>query len=97
MGNHKHNSAAKTRNSEATDSNETLKPKRERVAAKSRLLVPPPPGISAELNTLLACMPNDVVARVIKSDSLILELAKRQYMKSGHDIDQHDDIRSKLR
>jgi hypothetical protein len=67
------------------------------MAAKSRLLVAPPPGISTELNTLLGSMTNDVIAPVTKSDSLILELAKRQYTKAGHEVDQHDNMRSKLR
>ncbi len=83
--------------SDTTDGGiETRQPK-ERVAAKSRLLLPPPPGISHELNRLLSAMMPDNVSRVVKSDSLILDLAKRQYMKHGHDLDQHDSIRSKLR
>ena len=45
----------------ATASDATKRP-RQRVAAKSRLLVPPRPGVGSELNNLLSSMTNDVVA-----------------------------------
>ncbi len=40
---------------------------------------------------------NDDVALVVKNDSLIIEVAKREYLKLGHDVTQHCYIRNKLR
>lgn len=59
--------------------------------------MPPQPGVSKLPNTLQASMIADDVARVVKSVWLVLELVKRQYMKHGHDVDQYENIRSKLR
>ncbi|XP_022109705.1 uncharacterized protein LOC110989543 isoform X2 [Acanthaster planci] len=37
------------------------------------------------------------VAMVVKNNTLIVELAKRKYMKLGHDVDQHGYIRNRVR
>ena len=42
-------------------------------------------------------MKRDAVALVVKNDSLIIEVAKREYLKLGHDVGQHGYIRNKLR
>ncbi|KAK6168062.1 hypothetical protein SNE40_021963 [Patella caerulea] len=70
---------------------------RERMASKSILLKPAPCGVLAPLNQILAPMKSDEISRIVQSDDLILEVAKREFMKAGHDEDQHNYIRSKLR
>ncbi|KAK6164995.1 hypothetical protein SNE40_023743 [Patella caerulea] len=42
-------------------------------------------------------MKSDNISRIAKSDHLILELAKREYLKQGHNKEQHNYIRTKLR
>ena len=64
---------------------------------KSKLLMPPPVGVRHELQALLVPMNSDTVSRIVKSDSLILELARREFLRIGHDKDQHNHIRNKLR
>ena len=73
------------------------KGKRKRLAHTRKLLIPTPVGMSANVHRLLQSMINDDVARVIKNDSLILDLAQREYLKHGHDLDQHSMIRGTLR
>ena len=69
----------------------------ERMMTKSKLLMPPPVGVRHELQALLMPMNSDTVSRIVKSDSLILELAQREFLRVGHDKDQHNHIRNKLR
>lgn len=69
----------------------------ERMVTKSKLLMPPPVGVSHELQTLLLPMISDTVSRIVKSDSLIMELARREFLRAGYDKDQHNHIRNKLR
>ncbi|KAK6175870.1 hypothetical protein SNE40_014361 [Patella caerulea] len=52
--------------------------KKERVARKSKLLKPAPAGVSNALNALLAPMKSDEISRIVKSDHLITELAKKK-------------------
>ena len=61
------------------------RPTRKRRAVDSKLLLPPPPGMSEEINNMLARMRGDDVARVIKSDSLIKAFAEKLYAKLGYD------------
>ncbi|XP_022107338.1 LOW QUALITY PROTEIN: uncharacterized protein LOC110988285, partial [Acanthaster planci] len=68
-----------------------------RVAHKSDLLKPPPVGVSFQLHQVLSPMKRDDVALVVKNDTLIVELAKHEYMKLGHDVDQHGYIRNRVR
>jgi hypothetical protein len=68
----------------------------ERMMTKSKLLMPPPVGVRHELQALLVPMNSDTVSRAVKSDSLILELARREFLRVGHDKDQHNHIRNKL-
>ena len=63
----------------------------------SDLLKPPPVGVSFQLHQVLSPMKRDDVALVVKNDTLIVELAKREYMKLGHDVDQHGYIRNRVR
>ena len=68
-----------------------------RPAASCKLLLPVPKGISRQLHYLLQGLTNDKVGRVVKTDSLLLELGQREYVKLGHDPDQHNSIRQTLR
>ena len=68
----------------------------ERMMTKSKLLMPPPVGVRHELQALPVPMNSDTVSRAVKSDSLILELARREFLRVGHDKDQHNHIRNKL-
>ena len=70
---------------------------RGRVAHKSDLLKSPPVGVSFRLNQVFHLMKRDAVALIVSNDSLILEVAKREYLKLGHDVCQHGYIRNKLR
>jgi hypothetical protein len=78
------------------DQNKNIKSK-SRPAVLCKLLLPTPNGISEKIKLLLVSMANDAVARVVKSDSLILALAEKEFLKLGHDQDQHNYIRAKLR
>ena len=69
----------------------------ERMAHKSILLMPAPLGSAAVQNKILAPMIHDQVARVVKNYPLFLELTKWEYSKVGHDGDQHNHVRTKLR
>ncbi|XP_022110444.1 cytochrome P450 3A2-like [Acanthaster planci] len=51
--------------------------------------------LNASLQQVLSPMNRDDVALVVKNDTLIVELAKREYMKLGHDVDQHGYIRNR--
>ncbi len=77
--------------------NSIMTPLRSRVAHKSDLLKPPPVGVSFQLNQVLSPMKRDEVTLLAKNDTLIVEVAKREYMKLGHDVDQHGYIRNKIR
>ncbi|XP_033098469.1 uncharacterized protein LOC117102315 isoform X2 [Anneissia japonica] len=68
-----------------------------RPALSSKLLVPPPKGTSLGLYQVTQKLSNDDISRVAKNDPLILENAQRHFMKCGHDVDQHCDIRTKMR
>jgi len=80
-----------------TNTNSTTTRVRGRVAHKSDLLKPPPVGVSFKLNQVLSPMKRDNVALVVRNDPLIIELAKREYMKLGHDVGQYGYIRNKVR
>ena len=62
-----------------------------------KLLLPNPCKLSTEIEELLSKLNNDEVARVIKSDDLILKLAKKEHLKLGHDGEQQSYMRTKLR
>ena len=68
-----------------------------RVASASDLLKPPPSGITFQLNQVLSAMKRDEVSLVVRNDTLIVGLAKREYAKLGHDVDQHGYIRNRIR
>ncbi|XP_064628861.1 uncharacterized protein LOC135488255 [Lineus longissimus] len=59
----------------------------------------PTPGISpsVNINNLLCTLSNDDIARVVKSDKLILKFAEKLYLKHGHDRDQFPPVRNSLR
>ncbi|XP_070549166.1 uncharacterized protein [Ptychodera flava] len=73
------------------------KMKRPNIAANSKLLLPPPKGASAQLNTVLCGLVEDQISRVVKSDHLILCLGEKLYNKMGHNKERHQEIRTKLR
>ena len=52
--------------------------------------------MSFRLNQVFS-LERDAVALVVKNNSLILEVAKREYLKLGRDVGQHGYIRNKLR
>lgn len=68
-----------------------------RPAAKSRMLIPPPPGVSQKLNEIIQGGKADEISRIIKSDTLLLEFGKKCCNKSGHDKTQYNYIRNSLR
>ena len=80
-----------------TDGSSRIARVRGRVAHKSDLLKPPPVVVLFRLNQVFSLMKRDAVALVVKNDSLILEVAKREYLKLGHDVGQHGYMRNKLR
>ncbi|XP_033646694.1 uncharacterized protein LOC117305914 [Asterias rubens] len=73
------------------------KPTYSRISRQSDLLKPPVKGVSSHLNLIIQSMKKDAVSLVVKTDKLILELAKREFMKVGHDVDQYNYLRTKLR
>ena len=71
--------------------------KRKRYAQSCKLLFPPPKGASEALNSVLCSLKQDAVSRAAKNDALVMQLARKEYLKAGHDSEQHDYIRAKLR
>ncbi|KAL3882846.1 hypothetical protein ACJMK2_029150 [Sinanodonta woodiana] len=70
---------------------------RQRVLSKSRMMLPTPPEANEALAEVLSTMRNDDVSRVCKSDTLILQLARKETFRLGHEKDAHNYIRSKMR
>ncbi|XP_050398339.1 uncharacterized protein LOC126816141 isoform X5 [Patella vulgata] len=70
---------------------------RKRVYRDSQLLKPALAGVSEALNDLLAPMKPDEISQIVKNDNIIIELAKREYLGAGYDVNQFNYIRSKLR
>ncbi|KAL3886134.1 hypothetical protein ACJMK2_026150 [Sinanodonta woodiana] len=68
-----------------------------RVLSKSRIMLPILPGANDALAEVLATMRSDDVSRVCKSDTLILQLARKETFRLGHEKDAHSYIRSKMR
>ncbi|XP_030851698.1 uncharacterized protein LOC115928539 [Strongylocentrotus purpuratus] len=75
------------------------KKKRRRLLAQGRLLLPPVPCTSRDSIThkVLSGLSDDEIKACILNDQLILELAKVYSKKLGHDEEQHNHIRCKLR
>ncbi|XP_071853109.1 uncharacterized protein [Apostichopus japonicus] len=61
------------------------------------MLLPSPSNLHSEVAELLSTLKNDNVSRVIKSDELILQFAKKENLKLGHDPEQQNYTRTKLR
>ena len=61
------------------------------------MLLPSPSDVHSEVAELLSTLKNDNVSRVIKSDSLILQFAKKENLKLGHDPEHQNYTRTKLR
>ncbi|KAJ8018491.1 hypothetical protein HOLleu_43490 [Holothuria leucospilota] len=55
------------------------------------------PSGHSDLDPLLSQLANDNISRVIKSDELILKLARKESAKLGHDAESHNYTRTKLR
>ncbi len=70
--------------------------KRRYHAKEGDLLLPPPAGVSKDLNKVLVGLADGDIAMVIKSDTLILEVAKKLFVQHGHNTDLHQYIRDKL-
>ncbi|KAJ8023168.1 N-lysine methyltransferase KMT5A-B [Holothuria leucospilota] len=66
---------------------------------ESRLLLPPPQGCTAGeiVHRLLETLRSDDISRVIKGDQMILQLAKKLCFRHGHDKEQFNTLRTKLR
>lgn len=76
----------------------THKKERKRaLTVASRMLLPMARGTSSTLLQLTEAMRNDSVTRIVKSDSTILAYGEKLCTKHGHDKDQHNYIRQKLR
>ena len=87
----KHSCIAKGINTEQ----EAVQRKRPAMAAK--LMVPTPKNISPAVHKLLLGLTDDDIGRAVKGDTLLVELAKYEFLEHGHDRDQHADIRATLR
>lgn len=72
------------------------KPRGNRLRAGT-LLLPGPSNADSDVDEILGRLRGDAVSRCIKSDDLIIQLAKKEYMKLGHDPEQQGYIRTKLR
>lgn len=70
--------------------------RRERVK-KGSLLLPCPSNMNLDIQKLFTRLKGDDISRCVKSDDLIIELAKKEFMKLGHDSEQESYIRTKLR
>ena len=81
----------------SSNSDREKKPVGGRITKQSDLLKPPLLTITSELHDMLQGMKKDAVSLTVKNDRLIVELAKREYMKVGHDVNQHNYLRTKLR
>ena len=66
-------------------------------ALSSKLLIPPPKGIKPQLFSLLQKGQDDEISRIIRNDPLLISLGERDYMRLGHDPEQHNTIRQTLR
>ena len=64
---------------------------------QGRLLLPAPPGVKDFLKPIITNMHQDVVYHVVRNDPLILQLAERLFLKLGHDKEQNNYIRGKMR
>ncbi|XP_072174309.1 uncharacterized protein, partial [Diadema setosum] len=73
--------------------------KRQNQVRKGKLLLPPAPGTKScdIVHKVLSGLRSDDVARCIKGDCLIVELAKKLCLKLGHDGETYNFIRCKLR
>ena len=71
--------------------------KRGQHALSSRLLLPQTNAKSDTLAKILASMKLDEVSRIAKSDPTILAYGEKLSGKKGHDVEQHNYIRQKLR
>lgn len=72
---------------------------RRKVIQSSNLLLPATVStdMSQHLQRVLSSMKSDSVARCIKSDALIVEVASKECFKLGHNSEQDSYIREKLR
>lgn len=79
----------------------TMKPEKnkqiKKISVASRLLLPLPASSSHQLNVILSNMRADNISRIVKSDSTICKYGERLANKHGHDTEQHNYIRQKLR
>ncbi|KAJ8048452.1 hypothetical protein HOLleu_00777 [Holothuria leucospilota] len=75
----------------------TLAKKTRRQTVRGGKMLLPCSCQSSEIEELLSKLNNDDAARVVKSDDLILKLAKKEHLKLGHDGEQQSYIRTKLR
>ncbi len=71
--------------------------KHNKPAVNSNFLLPSPRGTSSQLQVIVDSMATDHISRVAKSDSLIWQIGEKEFMKMGHDVDQHNYIRQKMR
>ncbi|XP_073781211.1 uncharacterized protein isoform X2 [Danio rerio] len=70
---------------------------RRKVQASCSLLLPMDSTISAGLQKIIGDMTYDAVTQVVKSDTLILSLGERMFLKNGEVGRYRADIRNKMR
>ena len=73
------------------------KGKRLTLTVASRMLMPSKSGTTTLLQKVTEALKNDSISRIVKSDSTILAYGEKLCTKHGHDKDQHNYIRQKLR
>ncbi|PIK46448.1 hypothetical protein BSL78_16695 [Apostichopus japonicus] len=78
-------------------SSNKLKRRRGELVRNGKLLLPSLNNSDLQLDELFSKLKGDDVSRCLKSDSLICQLAKKEFLKLGHDKEQQNYIRTKLR
>ncbi|XP_071831513.1 uncharacterized protein [Apostichopus japonicus] len=78
-------------------SSNKLKRRRGELVRNGKLLLPSLNNSDLQLDELFSKIKGDDVSRCLKSDSLICQLAKKEFLKLGHDKEQQNYIRTKLR
>jgi len=66
-------------------------------AVSSKLLMPPPPGISEKFHRIIAGMKEDSITRIAKGDRLIVVFGEKLLSRHGHERHQYNYIRCKIR
>lgn len=76
---------------------ETVNQTKEKMAVTSRLLLPCTGNSSTILGKVINSMKADDISRIAKSDSTIMAFGEKLCKRHGHDDEQHNYIRQKMR